>query len=93
MSDQRDELLAKIVAAVEGFSQRLTRLERALAENAELKLELAELQAAHDMAQDEQSEINDLLAAHLGGALVKIERPGPRPRLVVDNDNPSPGDR
>jgi hypothetical protein len=54
---------------------------------------LATAQREIDLA--EQREINDVLAARLGGVLAKVEpaapRRGARPKLVVDNSDPQPG--
>jgi hypothetical protein len=94
--ESRDALLERIVSAFEGINARVSRLERALADNVELASELAELRAEHEVARQDQEEVNALFAQHLGGVLVKVEPPSPFPLLVVDNtrpagnDNPSP---
>jgi hypothetical protein len=94
----RDELLGLIVASLEGLCGRVARLEHALTDNVDMALELAELRAAHAVTVTAQADVNDALAARLGGRLVEIgPPPAPRPdlRLVVDNsrpgnDNPPP---
>jgi hypothetical protein len=88
----RDELLSRILDAMEKLVGRVARLERALTDSADMALELAELRADHEVAMNEQSSVNDALAARLGGVLVRIDPPRPPPdlRLVVDNDNSPP---
>jgi hypothetical protein len=85
-------LIDKIAIEVTGLVGRVGRLEVAYAQNDELALKLTELEVAHDRALCEQDRINEVLAARMGGTLMRIPEPAPRPRrphLVVDNtDNP-----
>jgi hypothetical protein len=88
----RDELLSRIVDAMESVVARIARLERAQEDNAALALEVAELRVDHEMAQDEQGEVNSLLAGKLGGRLVKVTPPSRFPLLVIDNTQPPGND-
>jgi hypothetical protein len=91
--ESRDALLERIVGRFEMLNARMSRLERALADNVELAAELAELRAKHEVARQDQEEVNALFAEKLGGQLMKVVTPPPLV-LVVDNtpgnDNPSP---
>jgi hypothetical protein len=83
-----DDLVDKIALVVTGMAQDIRKLQAALADHAEMKLEIAELQADVDIAKCKQDEINQALAARMGGILVRAEPERParsRPRLVVDN--------
>jgi hypothetical protein len=86
VSEERDAILVQILDLVAKVVTRVERLELAMAESAEMKLEIAELEARQAIERDQRRAVDDVLAEQLGGRLVEI-KPRVWPKLIVDNDN------
>jgi hypothetical protein len=86
MSVDRDELKQLLGL----FEMLVRKVDRGQRELCEMRQEFAEMVAAREIELREQAEINAVLAAQLGGVLVKADPPARSAdlKLVVNNDAP-----